>query len=339
MPAHSFRVCGLLAALGLAAPALADTVWLTNGDRLTGSVVSKTDGTLVLATSYAGELSLSWDQISRIESDQPVTLLLKDDTRISGRLIQSDDGSLRIRAGEILESAPIALEQVSFINPPAIENGETVLSGSINVGINVAKGNTDTEQAHLDAEMVARSKDNRFTLGGTYNRSADNGVETESNTTGYGKYDHFLTEQWYMYSNALFARDKFKDLKLRTSLGVGTGYQFWETAETSFSVEGGINYFNEDFYTAPDESYPAARWSMKYTRKLYQALQLFHNNEGYIGLENTNDVLILTETGVKAPLADNLTGSVQFDYDWDNTPASGNEKEDSRYIIKVGYGW
>ncbi len=318
---------------------VADTVWLNNGDRLTGTIVNKIDGKLVLSTPYAGELSLSWDQIRQIESDANVSLLLKDDTRISGQILKAEDGSLRIKASELFESAPIALENISFINPPAIENGEIVLSGSVNVGINVAKGNTDTEQAHLDAEMVARSKYNRYTLGGTYNRSADNGVETESNTTGYGKYDHFLTEKWYLYSNALFARDKFKDLKLRTSLGIGSGYQFWETKETSFSLEGGINYFNEDFYTAADDSYPAARWAMKYTRKLYQALQLFHNNEGYVGLENTDDVLILTETGIKAPLADNLTGSIQFDYDWDNTPSAGNQKDDSRYIIKVGYDW
>jgi hypothetical protein len=38
--------------------ASADEVWLKNGDRLTGKVVSLDGGTLVFKTSYAGDLSM-----------------------------------------------------------------------------------------------------------------------------------------------------------------------------------------------------------------------------------------------------------------------------------------
>lgn len=40
----------------LAGPALADTVWLDNGDRLSGEIVLMDGGKLALKTRYAGQV-------------------------------------------------------------------------------------------------------------------------------------------------------------------------------------------------------------------------------------------------------------------------------------------
>jgi len=80
---------------------------------------------------------------------------------------------------------------------------------------------------------------NRFTIGIIYNRSRSLGVDTKDNATGYGKYDHFQGENWYMYANTLFFRDRFKDIRMRTTLGLGAGYQFIIGARRNLSLEGG----------------------------------------------------------------------------------------------------
>jgi len=329
----------LLLLFFLASPTLADSIWLANGDKLSGTIVSKEADTLILETDYAGRISLQWKQIRQIESTQAVTVLLKDDTRVTGTLLKAKDGGLRIKASELFESAPLDLSSISYINPPALANGKTVFSGHINVGINASNGNSQTEQAHLDGEMVARSQDNRVTIGGSFNHNSDSGKQTASNTIGYGKFDHFLDDKWYLYSNARFERDRFQDLKLRTTVGVGSGYQFLDNDRTQLSLEGGLDYFNEDFYTAQDKGFPAARWALKYAHIFYAQLEFYHNHEGYIGLENANDILLLTKTGVRVPIADNLSASAQFDLDWDNTPAPGKDKIDSRYLVNIGYNW
>ena len=66
----SFNRGAALAAgvLGLAsAAAVADTVVLANGDRLTGQVLLLDSGTLVLKTEYAGELHIKWDQAASVK--------------------------------------------------------------------------------------------------------------------------------------------------------------------------------------------------------------------------------------------------------------------------------
>ena len=62
----------LLAAL----PVSADTLWLDNGDRLSGKIQLASGNTLVMRTEYAGEVAVQVSHIRTLESDGP--LLIKD---------------------------------------------------------------------------------------------------------------------------------------------------------------------------------------------------------------------------------------------------------------------
>ena len=331
----------LAAALICSAPfTQADEVLLDNGDRLTGTVVGKEGDKLRLQTPYAGTLEIQWSRVKRLVTDQAVRIILEDDARLNGVLLEAPEGALRIKGEDSVEGGPIPLEKISYINPPPEVDGGLVFTGKLNLGINVAKGNTDTEDAHFDGEMIARTLKNRFTLGAIYNRSRSLGLDTKDNATGYGKYDHFLEEKWYMYANALFFRDRFKDIRMRTTLGLGSGYQFDTGTRKNLSLEGGLNYVSEDYYEAEDNAYPSARWSVNYDQYLGQTeLQFFHFHEGYVGLTDVKDFFLRTQTGMRVPLWRSLKATFQFDFDWDNTPAPGAREDDTRYLINIGYNW
>lgn len=71
------RILLCLAALASSTSALADTVWMKNGDRLTGKITLFDGGKLLLKTDYGGDITLKWDKISTFESEQ--NLLVKQD--------------------------------------------------------------------------------------------------------------------------------------------------------------------------------------------------------------------------------------------------------------------
>lgn len=320
----------------------ADIVKLANGDQLTGSVVSKLDNVLKLQTDYAGVISIQWAHVVGLESTTAVRLILDDDTRIKGALQPSTEGSVQVSGGEMVQATAIPLHRIVYINPPPELIGEGVKSkGRINAGFNIAEGNTENQRLHLDSEAVIKSLRNRYTLGGIYNRTTDsNGVETEDNATAYAKYDHFIDKKWYLYANTLFARDDLKDLKLRSSLGLGSGYQFFESDALNLSLEAGVNYINEDYSVGEDSEYPSLRWSINYDQLLLGTnLQFFHFHEAYLGLEDTEDALLRSQTGLRMPIWQRLMVTAQFDYDWDNTPAPGKERVDQRYLLNLGYKW
>ena len=333
------RLLGVLWVIYPGLTALADEVYLANGDRISGTVIKMAGDSLTLKTDFAGEIEIAWGKVVSVSTEAPVVLQLDDATRIVGRLAGSSEGNISVVDNELVQAGQIPVGRVALINPPAPQNG-VKLSGRANVGIYIAKGNTDKEAYHGDIESVARTKQNRFTAGAIYNQALDDGVESENNATAYLKYDHFFTEKWYSYANAVLFKDDFADLNLRTNLGLGAGYQFIESDLTNLSLEGGLSYVNEDFELAEDQNYPAARWSLNYDHFLYpKLLQFFHFHEGLLGLEDTNDIIIITRTGLRAMLTDGFTATAQVDADWDNTPAPGNDRVDTRYMFNLGYGW
>lgn len=321
--------------------ARADELRLANGDRLTGVALRKAGAELVFRTAYAGEMKIKWSEVASLSTTSEVTVQLADDTRIKGLALASGDGRIRIKAGELLETAPLPLDKIAYINPPPEVSGQGVrLEGRVNLGAGGARGNSESASLHLDAEAVARSRGNRYTAGAIVDRASDKNVQTRASTLAYLKYDHFLTQKWYAYVNGTFNRDRFKDLNLRTTLGVGAGYQVWESKRTNLSLEGGLNYVNSDFALSPDESHPAARWALKFDRFLIDdRLQIFHFHELLADLQSSRQTFLRTQTGLRMPLGAGIAASLQFNADYEAAPPPGRAKVDRSYLLNLGYRW
>lgn len=329
------------ASLVLAPAAYGDLVVLDNGDRLTGTITRMQEDSLTLETAYAGEVNIGWQAVAALETDEPVEVMLTDGTLLRSRIARAGDGSVVLEAGETLPSASVALGRIAALNPsPEISGRGTRVRGRVDIGAAVATGNTETENLHLDAELVARTRENRYTIGARMLKSAEDGRDTADSTLVYSKYDHFLSERRYLYANVSFERDAFKDLNLRSALGAGAGHQFVESRRRNLSLEGGLTYVNEDFETIADDSYMAARWALDYDQRLLQErIQVFHRHEGLVSVEDTDDVILRSQTGVRFPWTDNLNTSLQLNLDWDRSPPPGTENTDLTYLLNVGYNW
>jgi putative salt-induced outer membrane protein YdiY len=319
----------------LTATALADEVFLKNGNHLSGAIVSMSEGKLVLETEFAGRLTIDWAQVERLSTEAPLTLVLADGSTLRG--IPAPDetpGRLKLRA----EAVPVELPLVMAINPQA--EPPVKFSGRINVGLNKASGNTDQENGHVDAEFIARTTNHRFTVGGAYNRASDNNRKSEDNANGYSQYNFFLTDKLYLYLNGSAERDTFKDINLRTTVGPGVGYQFFEGELMNLSIEAGPSYIRTDYDQAEDEDSASGRWGVKFDRFFFEKLfQYYFSNEGYVSASDTRDVFMFTRTGLRFPIRGGLSLNAGFEWDWDNTPAEGTDKSDYRYILSVGYGF
>ncbi len=317
---------------------LADEVVLRNGDRVNGEIVHLKAGKLLVRTEYAGDVRIGWSRVATLSTEAPVYVLLDEANRVQAVLGQSESGSATLSGGDWLDTGPLPLERISGMTrtpePPVR------VSGRINVGASTTSGNTETEKLHADAEVVARSVKNRFTIGGAINKAEDRDVQTESNWIAYLKYDHFINKKWYAYSNADMESDEFKDINLRTTLGVGTGYQFFETQVTNLSVEAGVNYVNTDFDVAVDENYPAGRLALNFDHYLFGSrTQFFHRNEGFFALDGSDNLFVRTQTGLRWPVIERLSATAQYNLDWDDNPAAGRASTDRAVLFTLGYTW
>jgi putative salt-induced outer membrane protein YdiY len=326
-------------ALGACASALADTVVLRNGDRISGAIAGLDGARLVIRTEYAGEVKIDLKSIDNFTSDSEVTTILKSETRLFGQI--SGDG-------ETVQIFPVSggpTRTVPTLDLISIEQGrmaeETLrLSGRINLGASSSSGNSNVTRLNLDAELVARRRANRFTLGGRGNHASDGDRDTESNATAYFKYDRFITQRWYAYGSTTFEYDPFRDIKLRSTLGVGSGYQVIESLRTNLAVESGLDYVHTDFYDAPDEQFPAARLALRFDMWLIEGrMQFFNVSEAYASLQQLEQSFIRTQTGLRFPLQDRFLAQAQLNYDWDGNPQPGRDAVDQTIVFSLGYKW
>lgn len=317
--------------------ALADEVLLENGNRFTGKVLRLDAGRLFFATDYAGKINIDWQKVVSLTTDGPVTVVIKDGTTRPGVTFTGTSAAVATKTEPA--SAAIDLAAVKEINTkpkPPIK-----ITARVNAGFSREKGNTDTEQTSFDGELIARKNRHRLSLGGAAIREEADGSLTSRNWRAYGKYDYFIKKRWFLYASTLFENDDFADLDLRSTYGVGGGHQFFESDDLNLSVSGGFAYVSENFIQAENVYFSAAQWLVRYDQYvLKNTLQLFHDNNGYISLEDANTWLINTRQGIRFPFYKGLTLTFQYNYDYNNDPSpEAISNFDSRLLFLLGWAF
>ena len=333
-------LASFVVALLLGAPLVgrADEIVLTNGDRITGSVRSLTDSKLVVNTEYAGDIKIDLSKIASVQTDAEMTLVLQDDGRLYGKL--TGDGKRLQIDSETAAPQIVERDRIAELHRGRVTGEEWSTSGRVTLGASDSEGNTNVRRANLDAELITRNYRNRITLGGRGNYATDEDRETESNALVYGKYDRFLSRKWYVYASTSFENDKFRDIYLRSTVGVGTGYQIYESKLTNLQVEAGLEYVNTNYDTAPTEDYPGLRLATRYDRWLWEDVtQFFFDGSVTMSLEAYEDAFARVQTGLRFPLRNGFLASLQLNVDWDGNPAPDRESIDRTLILGLGYKW
>lgn len=331
------------------APAAADELALANGDRLTGTAGRLTAGVLAFETPWGGDLAIAWDQVAALTTEGPRRVRLADGSELVGAVTTQpspDEAAPEAARQPLLTVAVAGLATAPAVPLPAVEAigppGEpaVALGGSLAAGLLASSGNTDTETTYLEGELVARSERNRYSLAASLKESEDGGRTTASRTAGAIQYDHFLSERWYFSSNATFTEDEFQDLALRSTVGLASGFQALDTGRTAIAVELGLSHVDENFLDAPDRSFPAGRWSLELAHRLGAGrIELFHRHQGLVGIEDTEDLLLTSRSGVRFKLVQKLVAALQLNLDYDRSPAAGREKEDRTLLLNLGVDW
>lgn len=338
------RLCCCVALGFVSINAVADQIKLKNGDVITGEILKFSNKKLVVKTSYAGEIKITASEVQSLTSEKPMHIVTYDGDRSYGVLTSDQDSknaTMDIVAKDNQPVKKVNMAEIIYINSTSDTAADhTRWSGNINAGGTISEGNTQTRAVRFDGETIARTLNNRYTLGGTYNRATDRSVNSQFNSRAYAKYDYFFSSKWYGYANSSVENDRFRDIKLFTTSGIGSGYQIYESPDLNLSVEGGINYTLRNFYVLQNESYPGMRWALKYDQLLFDTTtRLFHEHEVLTGFTNDSPTTLRSKTGLRFPLIFNFNATTEFDYLWDSKPVNSVSNYDAKLLFTLGYGW
>jgi hypothetical protein len=127
---------------------------------------------------------------------------------------------------------------------------------------------------------------------------------------------------------------------LRTLVGPGIGYRFFQSKPLNLTLEIGPYYLKDDFIDQPDETFWGPAWFLDYDQKVWKKrLQIYHRQLGFHGVNNSGKFIWRSWTGVRIPLVAGLFGSLEYEIDYDSEPAVETDTTDQTFKLKLGYKW
>jgi putative salt-induced outer membrane protein YdiY len=317
-----------------AGAALADEVVLENGDRLTGTIIKVEGGKLTLKTDYAGSVEIQVDKIRSFVTDHPAEIKLESGEVLKGNLKTVGEGKLAVEPGPGREMATVDWKKVVAVNPPPRK-----LTGNITVGGTSQSGNTDRASASIGADASIRSDKDRFSLRFLFNYAQEKGEETANNTYLSLKYDYFFTRKFYGLLALELLKDKFVDLNLRTIIGPGVGYQFWDDPVKTLRLEAGVTYFSEDRIDNPHKDWTAARLAGNFRYQFFKIITFDDLIEVYPSIDYGGQYTLRNEASLISPLG--AAWSLKLSNIWrrDSDPPPEIERDDLAWILGLQYSF
>lgn len=334
---------GLLVIL-FAGTAGADELLMKNGDHLKGSVVSMSLGKLVFRTSYAGDITIKWEEVATLTTEKPVEAYLRDEATLIGKIRAGEDGALILEPADGSPPVPVQLAQVKTLERPKPPAGWE-FSGNVSAGASKETGNTNTEKYNLIGNLTVSKLPHVIKLYGEFRKEWSKDKLSKDNALGSATYERFLDKKWFVFGNVTAQTDKFKDLTLLGNVAAGPGYQFWRSREKNLSVKLGPAYAyekydkNMKFLGGKDQrDYFAGYWALDFDIWFFDKFfQVFHHNDIVYDFNDSDNWVIRTRTGIRIPMVLKLFASFQFNYEYDNQPADGKKNYDQSW--NFGLGW
>ena len=345
---------GLLCLAPLAEAAKTDVVTLINGDDVTGEVKSLEFSELRYSTDSMGTVSIQWEEIVSLTSDQSLQVEVASGTRYFGNLLPaSADGLIAVGRGENVQE----LEILAVVRITPIETDEKIwqrLEGSVKFGFDSDKASAVTS-ANLNANVRYRARTYLLGLeiiGSFVDQSA---AETTGNQRIAVNYQRFRPNRWFTDWSTSVEQNDAQGIDNRLSLGGGIGRYLIQSNNNQFSLLGGLvatreNQSSVGPETPIEDSEPTSTDDTSINAEGNIGIKYLHrNNEPTSDISFTTDIYPLLEDlsnfrsnsnlSLRKELIDDLFFDLSFFYNYLSNPPAGAEKDDYGVITSIGYSF
>ncbi|MBA3614366.1 MAG: DUF481 domain-containing protein [Nitrospirales bacterium] len=309
-----------------------DEITLKNGMHLIGTIASMEEKTLTIKTAYAGAISVQWDEVEQLQSRTPLSVQVFEEKNES----DGDDflKTSRTTVTALGGSGGIPPARVKTINIPDLR-----YKGNFDLGGNRTKGNTDTTAVNASTDNTVWTERHRGLLNGKYAFASADGQNTAKNARGTLGYDYFFTKRLFANSYEFLEYDKFQGLDLRSTTGLGLGYQFFDTPSHSLSGSIGPAFVYEKFQETGTTKTATGAWAVDWSYELISdRVRMYHRQKGFrdLGVGGSTALRLTAEQGARIEVYGNLYLKVAFEYRYNSDPEPGKNKSDEAFIWALG---
>jgi hypothetical protein len=297
-----------------------DVLIFANGDQLTGTLKSESDGTVVFHSDMTGDVNVDWKNIKSLRTGGKYAVITSDQKLRVGKpapqvpvgtlSVSNDEVSVAGVGGEVknvpTKDATYLVSGDDFQKAMAHEPGFTHgWVGGITLGASLVES-TQTSESFTGAIALVRTQPSVDWLAPRnktiFDATAAYGLTTQPFIPGvqsassaktnilHGdiERDQYLTQRFYILADASADHNIGSGLQVQQIYGAGVGYSVIKEKTRTLDVKGDIHYQRQEFYPAAD--FPSG-----------QTLNLIGASIGEMYMQKLFKGLVFNETGTVLP--------------------------------------
>jgi hypothetical protein len=320
-----------------------DTVYLLNGDRITGELKKYEKGLLTLKTDGMSTLNIEYDKIRTIYSSKYFEIVKKTGFSYYGSITKSD---IPRNIGICVTNDTITEPISDIVEITQIKNRFwKKFSGSVDLGLSYYKS-TNNLQYYLNGNLDFRARKDLVSLGVdlllSNQKISDSMIISRKNDIGLN-YSHFFQGRWWGGIGTKWQQNTELDLDYRLQLGLGAGYDFVRTNPVRFYALGGLLVNREK---PTDSISPTTNFegliSVKFTWLQYRhpKIDISTNFDFYPSISVRNRYRLEYNLAVKYEIFKDFFIGLTFYDNFDNKPSGGGPAlNDWSVVFTIGYSF
>jgi len=235
-----------------------------------------------------------------------------------------------------LSCVPVALALVLLAVPTrgqaqASDSAASPLTGSIDLGLVAASGNTDLTTFSFGEKIEYVKGKWTIAQGARMVYGETNSVESANEYAVYVQPNYQLSARWKGYVLGSWDRNTFIGIAQRFQEGVGLSFEAIAGPKHHLAIDGGFSFFQQDFTSGVTSSFPTARGQVAYKYDFTPKAYLKNTFVYLPNLEDGADYRINNELALVAPVAGPIALKASYVLQYQNAPQPGFGTTDNLY--------
>lgn len=344
----------LVCAAIFAGSVTADVVETKGGARLVGKVTKIEGGNVLLATDYAGALTIKQSEVTGITTDAPVFVRLASGTVLQGTVaadaegikIHGSDGALSTKVEKVTASWDAAGEdpQVTALKKE-VASRERKWAFQTNVDLTGNSGNTTSTglAAGFTATLASPQDSLKFYASTNYATSEDaTGAtnKTADEVKGGVDYSSFFSERTGWFVRQELERDNVEDVDLRSTTDAGFTFKHIKTDTHQLTSRLGLGYRFESYGTGVDNKGAVVSTGLNNTVKFGDRLSLVTDLQFLPAIDDFADYRFVHDSAFEIPLTGDFWKlRLGLNNQYNSRPQPGREELDTTYYTRLVLNW
>jgi len=233
---RSRLTCLIIVGLGfMSIASVADTILLTNGDRISGDIQELNETTLIIKTDYNPSISIKLDAINSFSTEQYHHWKIHQ-TQHDVKIEQANKPHHVLIKNEL-----VPINALMLTNTVATARWRK--SGNLETSIELQNKQNQNHKVHINGDITLESDQWRHTLKTEIKHEQEEKVRTEDNAELRYTLDYLLNDKWLVRSESFYREDKLGDNSRYKYVAVGPGYRLWGEGQEKLDLIATYNHF------------------------------------------------------------------------------------------------